>query len=253
MSKILIIPDIHGREFWKDCLNYKGEIVFLGDYLDPYDFEFDSDGEYQTTLDGRLVRYNRMPNRKEYAIKNFEEIIKFAKNNDKVTLLLGNHDYHYIVSHLNASRKDTYRYPEINKLFLKNRGLFKDFYVKDKLLLTHAGVTNEWVNSNFNSDDIYEVLYSTPIAKRFQISSYRGGHDNYSGPLWEDVHELEGFNRDTLYTDEDIKYQIFGHTMQVNKGSIYEVIDGACVDSRDIFEVDTENPKDTLKVWNRNE
>ena len=38
---ILIIPDIHGRDFWKKAVDSKGydKIIFLGDYTDPYDFE----------------------------------------------------------------------------------------------------------------------------------------------------------------------------------------------------------------------
>ena len=43
MGKILIIPDVHGRRFWKDaCLNHKDDfekIVFLGDYVSPYPYE----------------------------------------------------------------------------------------------------------------------------------------------------------------------------------------------------------------------
>ena len=36
----LIIPDVHGRDFWKDAANrFPGNIVFLGDYLDPYPLE----------------------------------------------------------------------------------------------------------------------------------------------------------------------------------------------------------------------
>lgn len=37
MTKILIIPDLHGRSFWKEpCNNWKDKIIFLGDYHDPY-------------------------------------------------------------------------------------------------------------------------------------------------------------------------------------------------------------------------
>ena len=41
MKKILIIPDVHGRDFWKEPVkqelkNNETSIVFLGDYLDPY-------------------------------------------------------------------------------------------------------------------------------------------------------------------------------------------------------------------------
>ena len=78
MSKVLVLPDVHGREFWKKpCENIDDfdKVVFLGDYLDPYDF------------DGITVKM---------AIENFKQIIDFAKKNtDKVVLLLGNHDMPY--------------------------------------------------------------------------------------------------------------------------------------------------------------
>lgn len=38
--KQIIIPDIHGREFWREAVKgIDGEthVVFLGDYLDPYE------------------------------------------------------------------------------------------------------------------------------------------------------------------------------------------------------------------------
>lgn len=44
MVKYLIIPDVHGRTFWKksvyDYLENHPEvkIIFLGDYLDPYQY-----------------------------------------------------------------------------------------------------------------------------------------------------------------------------------------------------------------------
>jgi predicted phosphodiesterase len=58
--KILIIPDIHGRTFWKETIEkHKDEvdkIIFLGDYLDPYPWE-------------NITRKD--------AIRNLEEIINF--------------------------------------------------------------------------------------------------------------------------------------------------------------------------------
>jgi lipoate-protein ligase A len=42
MSELLVLPDIHGRVFWKrpceDIDSFK-RVVFLGDYTDPYSFE----------------------------------------------------------------------------------------------------------------------------------------------------------------------------------------------------------------------
>ena len=40
---VLVLPDIHGRDFYKDALKEAVEsgidIVCLGDYLDPYPYE----------------------------------------------------------------------------------------------------------------------------------------------------------------------------------------------------------------------
>ena len=42
-NRILVIPDVHGRLFWKapmkKYLDAVDRVVFLGDYLDPYEGE----------------------------------------------------------------------------------------------------------------------------------------------------------------------------------------------------------------------
>ena len=75
MTKLLIIPDVHSRVFWKEATEkYDQEcdkIIFLGDYLDPY-------------LDEGITR--------KEAIRTLEEVIEYKLNNkDKTVLLLGNH------------------------------------------------------------------------------------------------------------------------------------------------------------------
>lgn len=72
IDSIIIISDIHCRDFYKPALKIKDKpIVFLGDYLDPYPWEGFSF---------------------ENGLANLEEIIDFKKQNpDRVTLLLGNH------------------------------------------------------------------------------------------------------------------------------------------------------------------
>ena len=39
--KTLIIPDVHGRSFWKAALQKEeyDKVIFLGDYVDPYELE----------------------------------------------------------------------------------------------------------------------------------------------------------------------------------------------------------------------
>lgn len=249
MSKILLIPDVHGREFWKKVKDFEGEIVFLGDYLDPYNFEFDKNGKYQEFYNGELVKFDIIPDRKESCIENLKEIISFAKSRNNVTLLLGNHDYHYLYPEFNATRKDIKRLSEIAKLFSNNSELFKEYYIKDSLLCTHAGVSIDWVNL-YSNNNFEEAMFNTTYIQKFSVSSYRGGFDQYSGPLWLDVNEITTYDN-KLYTDSKIKYQVFGHTMLVDQGSICKRENGACIDSREVFEIDTKDPENTLKVWKK--
>ena len=41
--KVLVLPDIHGRKFWRktlaDNIGQVDKVIFLGDYLDPYQKE----------------------------------------------------------------------------------------------------------------------------------------------------------------------------------------------------------------------
>ena len=43
MKRILVVPDVHGRLFWREpvmqYLDVVDRVVFLGDYLDPYEDE----------------------------------------------------------------------------------------------------------------------------------------------------------------------------------------------------------------------
>ena len=76
---ILIVPDVHGRTFWrraKELVKNYQKIIFLGDYLDPYSYEGINP---------------------DMAFIEFLDIIEFKKKYPKkVTLLLGNHDLHYL-------------------------------------------------------------------------------------------------------------------------------------------------------------
>lgn len=131
----LLIPDIHGRIFWKEALNAVPKeqypnltIVFLGDYVDPYDFE-------------GITRKD--------AINNFQEIIDAAKSDDRIHLLIGNHDMHYWYNAQYKSRVDIKNYNKIKDMFLQNFELFNIAYEEiingKKYLYTHAGVSSFWL------------------------------------------------------------------------------------------------------------
>lgn len=249
MAKILIIPDVHGRTFWKQAYHYVDEVdevIFLGDYLDPYPFE-------------------RISN--EDAIENFKEIIKFKKEHSKVTLLLGNHDLHYLQPFTNewGCRKIRDHISEIEKLFNKNLHHFQIIRIIDNYLFSHAGVLKEWfevitderpigssmvysesrklsstakqlLTIQFTENHINSLLSHTVGRDALMmISRERGGRDKYGSCVWADVSEL-------LFYDNKLDfYQIFSHTLIFPDLDTYYKDDRmAMLDCRKCFMLTTE-------------
>lgn len=215
--KTLIIPDVHGRTFWKISAeeflkdNSESKIVFLGDYLDPYDGEGIS---------------------QETAMENFAAIIDFKKAHDKnIVLLMGNHDMHYMSSEFGeCSRYDAWRAPRIKKMFDLNKELFQMAYLiseaNKRIIISHAGIQKNWVNECFGEESIiindnnvveymnarfdeYKANPDSIFAALLDIMSpIRGGFFHKHGSMvWADCTEY--LRSDTeIYGD----YQIFGHT-----------------------------------------
>lgn len=209
---ILIIPDIHGRMFWRAAVAQYPELltIFLGDYLDPY-----------THYEGIL------PSK---ALVEFKEILNFKRQNqNRVTLLLGNHDVHYFGANLNNSRKDLMNQERIECLFDENLQLFKLaelVRVGNRLyLFSHAGIIPEWLESHFEGVDIedaeqicallngklddiasFKEFVSTALMNR---SASRWGNARYPSVVWADVEDHQYQQRRLPNV-----YQIFGHTQQ---------------------------------------
>ena len=231
--KILIVPDVHGRDFWAGPVmdNLDKDIVFLGDYLDPYPCE------------------GITPQR---AIEVFGEILEIAKGHKNVNLLIGNHDAGYCLSTgICECRHDWLFHADISKMFSNNFDLF--FIAKEKVVnkrhffFSHAGVHPDWLRDNGH-------LFGTgfkPTAKRFNdllrgekchsficalsdVSSYRGGWGGCGSMLWADVREFCGIKIPSK------KIQVVGHTMLrqpvvLNDGKFY------CLDdTKDVFYIDSE-------------
>ena len=219
--KILVIPDVHGRTFWRQpCseLEKYDKVVFLGDYLDPYDFEGISF---------------------EKCIDVLQEIIGLKKfNYDKVVLLLGNHDLPYFSDEYYRLRRfgkyfhrhSSKYHDEVHKIFSENSDLFTLSTVIGDVLFTHAGVVSYWLTNEFDGkydDEInlsslsadINLLLDKGIDKLSVCSYYRGGEDLYSSCVWADVDEVL---EDSLNArNEDMRFhpiyrikQIFGHTIQ---------------------------------------
>ncbi len=237
MTKLLVISDVHGRSFWKEAVEkYKDEvdkIIFLGDYLDRYEHEDIS---------------------RKQEKENFKEILDFKlENKDKVVMLLGNHDEHYIDRAFPRSTRhsssNAYSYRE---MFSSHKSFFKLAHEETvngkKILFTHAGVMNSWLERNKETigeltvDNLNKLLDNpSGIRVLSDISKYRTWLGEKSGSiLWSDVREKLDIdilseemspNEDSIVEGYD--YQIFGHT-QLAKGPIIND-KWACLDCRRAF------------------
>lgn len=223
MNKIIIVPDVHGRSFWKKIKHVKDiPIIFLGDYLDPYGHEGISN---------------------ERAIENFKEIIEFAKENSNVVLLYGNHcvySYNNVLDYMYySSRYDYDHAAEAFKLYDENRELFKYAHQIDNILFTHAGVTTKWIQAMelegiVNEENIAHYLNTYgDEAKMFLPGMYRGGW-GYGSPLWADLQEMYHWS---AFADTDL-IQIIGHTQLNNTGTYLYRRNFYCCDSREVFVFD---------------
>lgn len=208
MNEIIIIPDVHGRTFWKESIkgNEDKDIIFLGDYLDPYPYEHISSQD---------------------AIDNFLEIIEFKKkHNDNVTLLLGNHDFmFYIFSGMGYCRTDFANAPLISKIFEDNFNLFKLATYREfenvNISFSHAPIIRNWVENidvedKDNLKEVIEKLNYMLMSEKSKLSNLlgivgraRGGYDRYGSCVWADVSEIVSQDEDELYENW---YQVFGHT-----------------------------------------
>lgn len=174
--KLIALGDTHGRSKWKDIVEKeKGsdKIVFIGDYFDA------KDGGYSA---------NRQ-------IENFKEIVEFKRQNlDKVILLLGNHDFHYLTDAGEHYSSFQFGYKDdINKVLqpVVDERLIQMCYKDERYVFTHAGVTKTWCgNNNITTDnlenDINNLFWDDLTKFRFTMGdngSY-GGNDITQTPIW---------------------------------------------------------------------
>lgn len=227
----LIIPDVHGRPFWKEAVTRFPDIpvIFLGDYLDPY------------------WNYIEKIGKKE-AIANFHEILEYKNRHaENVTLLLGNHDIHYLMPDFDCSRKDKDNAIEIGQIYENNMGLFKMAKCmatdKKQYLFTHAGVLPGWLDLRMpdvkrnDCQSICNALNEAMKEKEFlfqltkDASWQRGGRIKFGSPVWADVTE-HGSDDDSVRLTGNV-CQIFGHTQQ-EEDPIYKEW-YCCLDCRRAF------------------
>lgn len=261
--KLTIIPDVHGRPFWRDAVKDVEDtpVIFLGDYLDPYPQD--------------MVTW-------EDALQGLHDIIELKKRNpEQVTLLLGNHDVHYFESYpffSRGGRMNHEHFEEIRDIFMENLALFdlaKCISCDNGLpyLFTHAGVRTRWIEANVryierNHPELYwyarkcenecrtpegladylnsaihdtdAQIFDMTVWSLGDVSSSRGGRGQGSC-VWADIRDFTGWNADTALEG---CWQICGHTRQDSlylfRESREEMYPVTCVDFGRAILLDTD-------------
>lgn len=196
--KIIALGDTHGRVDWvKVVSNLDFDVLlFLGDYFD--------------TREG--ISATRQ-------IINFNKIVEYKLNNiDKVILLFGNHDYHYLrnVEDRYSCHQRAYHL-EIQEVLHKalDDGLLQMCYMHDNYVFSHAGITKTWLESAGYDDNepidefVNDLFVCRPESFAFTVgtnnSSY--GDDITQSPIWV---RPDSLNEDRI----DNYIQVVGHTTQ---------------------------------------
>ena len=238
MKKILIIPDVHGRDFWKEPVkkvleDTNAHIVYIGDYTDPYSSEWEPNFDYL-----------------QHTVDNFKEIIEMKKqNSDRITLLLGNHDCGYAIGDdLCSSRMDKIHQSELEEIFRENRELFQIAEECDiagkHFIFSHAGILKGWVKSVWGDEaddtdfNVVSRLNNAWLDNDMNILSRLGDYDDYRGwdgfqygsPVWSDIRSWI-----RVTPEETYGFNIVGHTQLSHQVVLDQIAD---LDCRKVFYID---------------
>lgn len=254
-KQILVVPDVHGRLFWKEpvmkYLDVVDKVVFLGDYLDPYE------GEEGLADD---------------IFENMMEIVRLKRNNrEKVVLLKGNHDQHYASERFEeqtgGTRMDQQNWNKYHQAFTDYIDVFQiahmEFIKGIPYVFSHAGLTLYWlkkVNENvWNLFDNKISIADPEIIERINllddegvgqdmlatIGSYRSWFGEKTGSvLWADIEEHAIPHAPKAYGLNKV-FQVFGHTKLNKDYDKLEFDNLAMIDSRQCFMID-ENVKEKI-------
>lgn len=170
--KVLIVPDIHGERHLLPTLSEidsVDKVVFLGDYLDSFYVK----GAEQLEV--------------------LQEVIEIKKaHEDKVNLLIGNHELHYIYGRYICSGYNKEFAAAFQFLLQDNRKLFQYCFMYGKHLFTHAGVDLRLLKAlktkhpNYEEDgyNLEYMLNNSGIRELYYIGADCGGVDPYGGIFW---------------------------------------------------------------------
>jgi len=253
--RLLIIPDIHGRNFWRktvyDNLHKVDKVIFLGDYLDPYKDEVNENYKFHNMECKECEDAQNL-------LKMLNDIVSLKKSEpEKYILLTGNHTDSYIWSKFHAATRTDYKnWEKYHKFFSQNLEFFNLIWVEDNVIFSHAGISDGWAKEVWKKFRYPESAYKsimdvaltlndiplTNVNNEYiqlisNISYYRWGEFQYGSSEWADIKEHVNMSSRTLDPlGEDGIYQVFGHTQL--KGPLITK-KWACLDCRKGFIIDT--------------
>ena len=181
-----VIGDVHGKPFWKSYIEDDfRDFYFTGDYFDSFNIPFSK-------------QYN-----------NFTEICKTAREDSRIKLCLGNHDFHYLrgVKNEQYSGFQNQNSEIISAVLEENIELLRIVYTtEDNYIISHAGVTAWFLNSirGKNPEDINGAFNADRNTLKFNGYNIYGD-DVTQSPIWVRPGSLQ---RDPLPGYN----QIVGHT-----------------------------------------
>lgn len=248
--RYLILPDIHGRDFWRDPVeetlrDTDAHIVFLGDFHDPYPQEFHYDEECESR-----------------SVDNFKQILELKKQNPgRITLLIGNHDCGYAIGDdICSSRMDRVHRRELESLFQDNRELFQIAEECDiagkHFVFSHAGILKGWADLIWGDEmdkpefNVVDHLNNAWLTSNYGVLDALGYYDVYRGwggykygsPVWSDIRSWV-----RVTPEETFGFNIVGHT-QLQRQLVLDTI--ADLDCRKAFYLDDQG---VLRSYDSNE
>ena len=196
--KLIAIGDTHGRADWKQIVSDHefDKIIFIGDYFD--------------THEGITPEQQK---------SNFEDLIEYKKANmDKVVLLFGNHDYHYLRT-VNETYSGFQEWHKTDISEMLHNALDADLMqmclIDGGYIFSHAGVTKTWLKSvgylGAQPLDLFinDLFKYQPLVFRFTsgINHSPYGDDICQTPIWVRPRSLCADGIDDYI-------QVVGHTTQ---------------------------------------
>lgn len=200
MKTRLVLGDIHGHfEHVRELYDkYKPqEVICLGDYVDSF---------------------VKTPEQHKECLEKLFELKKTHEEehgSGTFIMVLGNHDFHYLVS----GEKYSGWNPQTSKLcrgLLQSaidKNIIKMVHIdwKNKTIYSHAGVTNTWM-TEWNVGHLGEINDLAFDAFKFTYGDRwsSSGDSKYNGPLWVRPFSLV----DDIYKDAEgvVWRQVVGHT-----------------------------------------